>query len=333
MKKLMNDPGSIVEESLLGLEAAHGDILRVNRDPLFILRADAPLTGKVGVVSGGGSGHEPMHGGFVGRGMLDAACPGRVFTSPTPDQIEAASRAVHGGAGVIHLVKNYTGDVLNFESAADLCMAADIPVESVVIDDDVAVKDSTFTAGRRGVGATVLIERIVGAGAERGMTLTETADLARSLNGTARSMGVALTSCTVPEAGRPTFEIGDDEIELGIGIHGEPGRERGPIRPARELVDYMSEAVFSDLPFRRGDSMIVLLNGMGGTPLMELYLLYGELERAAAARGLQIRRRLVGNYVTSLEMQGFSITALRCDERILELWDDPLHTAAVRWST
>ncbi|TVR70134.1 MAG: dihydroxyacetone kinase subunit DhaK [Spirochaetaceae bacterium] len=333
MKKLMNDPGDLVVESLRGMEAAHGDILRVSYEPAYIVRADAPVRGKVGVLSGGGSGHEPMHGGYVGPGMLGAACPGAIFTSPTPDQIEEATRALDGGAGVIYLVKNYTGDVLNFESAAELCVSAGIPVETVIIDDDVAVQDSSFTAGRRGVGATVLIEKIVGAAAERGMGLAEVTGLARTLNEEARSMGVALSSCTVPEAGKPTFDLGADEIELGIGIHGEPGRERRTIRPARELVEYMSEAIFSDLPFHRGDSIIVLLNGMGGTPLIELYLLYGELERVARTRGLHIRRRLVGNYITSLEMQGFSMTALRSDDRILGLWDDPVHTASIRWGS
>lgn len=331
MKKLINNPDDVVQEALKGMEIAHADILKVNYDPAFIVRADAPRQGKVGVVSGGGSGHEPMHGGFVGRGMLDAACPGAVFTSPTPDQMEEATKAVNGGKGVLHLVKNYTGDVLNFETAADLCQAEGIDVEAVVIDDDVAVKDSLYTAGRRGVGATVLIEKIIGAAAERGMDLGELADLARTLNSQARSMGMALTSCIVPAAGKPTFDLGPDEIELGIGIHGEPGRERTKIKTAAELVEYMSDAVFSDLPFRKGDEVIVMVNGMGGTPLIELYLLYGELERVARAKGVRIQRRLVGNYITSLEMQGYSITALKCDDQIVGLWDDPVHTAGLRW--
>ncbi|POR01621.1 dihydroxyacetone kinase [Alkalispirochaeta sphaeroplastigenens] len=331
MKKLINSPDDVVQESLRGMEAAHADILKVNYDPAYIVRADAPVKNKVGVISGGGSGHEPMHGGFVGRGMLDAACPGAVFTSPTPDQMEEATKAVSSGQGVLHIVKNYTGDVLNFETAADLCQAEGIEVEAVVVDDDVAVKDSLYTAGRRGVGTTVLMEKIVGAAAERGMSLKEVADLARKVNAQGRSMGMALTSCTVPSAGKPTFELGEGEIELGIGIHGEPGRERTALKTARELVDYMGEAIFSDLPYQSGDDVIVMVNGMGGTPLIELYLLYAELERVAKARGITIKRRLVGNYITSLEMQGFSITALKCDDQMVQLWDDPVHTAGLRW--
>lgn len=331
MKKLINNPDDLVQESLKGLEAAHGEIVRVNYDPVFIVRTDGPVTGKVGIVSGGGSGHEPLHGGYVGKGMLDAACPGSVFTSPTPDQVEAATVAVNGGEGVLHLIKNYTGDVLNFETAADLCLAEGIEVEAVIVNDDVAVKDSLYTAGRRGVGATVLIEKLVGAAAERGMNLAEVTDLARTANSRARSMGVALTSCTVPSVGKPTFVLGDDEIEIGIGIHGEPGRERSQIKRAGELVDSMCEAVFSDVPLRTGDRIIAMVNGMGGTPLIELYLLYGELTRVAKAKGITIERSLVGNYITSLEMQGFSITVLKSDDRITALWDDPVHTAQLRW--
>ena len=331
MKKLINDPRNVVRESLLGLAVAHQDIIRVHYDPNYVVRADAVVGGKVGVVSGGGSGHEPMHTGFVGRGMLDAACPGEVFTSPTPDQIEMATRAVDGGAGVLHIVKNYTGDVLNFEMAAELCAAGGIEVQAVVINDDVAVQDSLYTAGRRGVGATVLAERICGAAAERGYDLQQVADICRQVNANGRSMGMALTSCTVPAAGKPTFSIGDDEMELGIGIHGEPGRERAPLKTAREITEIMAEVVIADLPFISGDRVIAMVNGMGGTPLLELYIIYNELARICQRQGLNIVRQLVGNYSTSLEMAGCSITLLKVDDRMVALWDDPLHTPALRW--
>jgi len=331
MKKLINDPRNVVRESLLGLAVAHQDIIRVHYDPNYVVRADAVVGGKVGVVSGGGSGHEPMHTGFVGRGMLDAACPGEVFTSPTPDQIEMATRAVDGGAGVLHIVKNYTGDVLNFEMAAELCAAGGIEVQAVVINDDVAVQDSLYTAGRRGVGTTVLAERICGAAAERGYDLQQVADICRQVNANGRSMGMALTSCTVPAAGKPTFSIGDDEMELGIGIHGEPGRERAPLKTAREITEIMAEAVIADLPFISGDRVIAMVNGMGGTPLLELYIIYNELARICQRQGLNIVRQLVGNYSTSLEMAGCSITLLKVDDGMVALWDDPLHTPALRW--
>jgi len=331
MKKLINDATQAVRESLAGLAVAHADLLRVRLDPTFVLRADAPVRGKAAVVSGGGSGHEPLHAGYVGPGMLDAACPGEIFTSPTPDQIAAATRAVDGGTGVLHLVKNYTGDVLNFELAAELCQSEGLKVEAVLIDDDVAVKDSLYTAGRRGVGATVLAEKLCGAAAARGLGLAEVAAVARAANGQARSMGLALSSCTVPAAGKPTFALGDQEMELGIGIHGEPGRQRLPLRPAREIVELMAGEVLGDLPFRRGDQVIALVNGMGATPLLELYIAAGELERVCAGRGIRIARRLVGNYITSLDMAGFSLTLLRADERLLGLWDDPVRTPALRW--
>lgn len=331
MKKLINRPEDVVRESLHGMAAAHADLVKVHFDPFFVVRADAPLKGKVGIVSGGGSGHEPMHGGFVGRGMLDAACPGDVFTSPTPDQMEAASKAVDGGAGVLHIVKNYTGDIMNFEMAAEICQTEGINVESVVVNDDVAVKDSLYTSGRRGVGATVLMEKICGAAAERGDDLAKVADWARICRESGRSIGMALTSCTVPSAGRPTFDLGADEIEVGIGIHGEPGRQRMQLMPAREIVEMMAEAVIGDLPFKSGDRMIVMVNGMGGTPLIELYILFNELARIAAARGMHIERSLVGNYITALEMQGFSITMMKADDAMLELWDAPVVTAGLRW--
>ncbi|RJQ61793.1 MAG: dihydroxyacetone kinase subunit DhaK [Desulfobacteraceae bacterium] len=331
MKKLVNQPEDIVKEALAGFEAAHSDLVRVFYSPNFVVRADAPKSGKVGIVSGGGSGHEPMHIGFVGKGMLDAACPGDVFTSPTPDQIEAATRAVNGGAGVLHIVKNYTGDVMNFEMAAELCRAEGIETEAVVINDDVAVKDSLYTAGRRGVGTTVLAEKICGAAAERGDDLRGIANLCRKVNENGRSMGMALTSCTVPSAGIPTFKIGDDEMEIGIGIHGEPGRERMKRKTAGEIVEMMAESVISDLPFRRSDEVIAMVNGMGGTPLMELYLVYGEFAKICEKTGIRIVRRLVGNYITSLEMAGCSITLLRADAGLLKLWDAPVRTPSLRW--
>jgi len=331
MKKLINDPADIVRESLEGLALAHADILKVSFDPLYVVRADAPVAGKTGIVSGGGSGHEPMHGGFVGRGMLDAACPGQVFTSPTPDQIEAATRAANGGAGVLHIVKNYTGDIMNFEMAAELCQAQGLEVQAVVINDDVAVEDSLYTAGRRGVGTTVLAEKICGAAAERGAGLAQVAALCRKVNANGRSMGMALTSCTVPAAGKPTFELGGQEMEMGIGIHGEPGRERKPLQLAREIAASMAETILADLPFRSGAAVIAMVNGMGGTPLMELYLMYRELEQVLRGRGIAVERRLVGNYITSLEMAGCSITLLRADGELLSLWDDPVLTPGLRW--
>lgn len=331
MKKLINKAEDVVKEALLGMEAAHGDLIKVHFNPNFIVRKDAPVKNKVAIISGGGSGHEPMHGGFVGKGMLDAACPGEVFSSPTPDQMEAATKAVSGGKGVLHIVKNYTGDVMNFEMAADLCKAEGIDVEAVVVDDDVAVQDSLYTAGRRGVGTTVLMEKICGAAAEKGMSLAQVTDWARKVNGVGRSMGMALTSCAVPAAGKPTFDIGDDEIEIGIGIHGEPGRERTKMKTAAALVAQMGEAILKDLPYKKGDTVIAMLNGMGGTPLIELYLLYNELVKVTKGAGVTIGRRLIGNYITSLEMQGFSITLVKADEEMLKLWDAPVLTPGLRW--
>jgi dihydroxyacetone kinase-like protein len=331
MKKLINSPDDVVQESLAGVAAAHADLVRVSYDPDIVVRAGAPIQGKVGIVSGGGSGHEPMHGGFVGMGMLDAACPGDVFTSPTPDQMEAATKAVDGGAGVLHIVKNYTGDVMNFEMAAELCQAEGIDVEAVVIDDDVAVQDSLYTAGRRGVGTTVLAEKICGAAAERGDDLKKVADICRKVNANGRSMGMALTSCTVPAAGKPTFDIGEDEMEIGIGIHGEPGRQRMKVKSAQEIVAMMAEAVINDLPFKSGDQVIAMVNGMGGTPLIELYLVYNELNKICEGKGITIARRLVGNFITSLEMAGCSITLVKADDELLELWDAPVHTPGLRW--
>jgi dihydroxyacetone kinase-like protein len=331
MKKLINKPEDVVAQSLGGVAAAHGDLVKVHYNPNIVVRADAPVQGKVGVISGGGSGHEPMHGGFVGMGMLDAACPGDVFTSPTPDQMEAATKAVNGGAGVLHIVKNYTGDVMNFEMAAELCQAEGIEVVAVVTNDDVAVQDSLYTAGRRGVGITVLAEKICGAAAEKRMNLQQVADICRKVNDQGRSMGMALTSCTVPAAGKPTFDIGDNEMEIGIGIHGEPGRKRMNLQSADEITEMMAEAIISDLPYKNGDSVIAMVNGMGGTPLIELYIIYNKLNQICQAKGIKIVRNLVGNYITSLEMQGCSITLLKTDDELTALWDAPVHTPALRW--
>jgi dihydroxyacetone kinase-like protein len=333
MKKLINDPADVVREALLGMQAAHGDRLRVDHSNRVVFRADAPRRGKVGLVSGGGSGHEPMHGGFVGPGMLDAACAGEVFTSPVPDQMLAATLGVDGGAGVLHIVKNYTGDVMNFEMAAELAAENGVEVVSVVTDDDVAVQDSLYTAGRRGVGVTVLLEKIAGAAAEEGRPLAEVADIARRVDEQGRSMGMALTSCTVPAAGRPTFELGENEIEVGIGIHGEPGRERRPIAPARELAAMLVEPVLADLPAADGAPVITFLNGMGGTPLIELYIMYSEVQQLLQKAGIPVARSLVGNYITSLDMAGCSVTLLRADDEIVRLWDAPVNTPGLRWGT
>jgi phosphoenolpyruvate---glycerone phosphotransferase subunit DhaK len=263
--------------------------------------------------------------------MLDAACPGEVFTSPTPDQMEAATKAVDGGAGVIHIVKNYTGDVMNFEMAAELCRAEGAEVESVIVDDDVAVQDSLYTAGRRGVGTTVLMEKIAGAATEERRPLKEVADICREVNANGRSMGMALTSCTVPAAGKPTFELGEDEMEIGIGIHGEPGRERKKLAAAHEVVEMMAGPIVDDLPFSRGDNVLAFVNGMGGTPLIELYVVYDELHRYLEGRGITIARNLIGSYITSLEMAGCSITLLKLNDDFVKLWDAPVKTAGLRW--
>ncbi len=331
MKKLINKPENVVTEALRGIAAAHPDLVRVNFDPNYIVRADAPVKGKVGIVSGGGSGHEPMHGGFVGMGMLDAACPGAIFTSPTPDQMLAASQAVNGGAGVLHIVKNYTGDIMNFAMAADLVRAEGIEVEAVVTNDDVAVEDSLYTAGRRGVGVTVLAEKICGAAAEQKRPLKAVADICRKVNARGRSMGMALTSCTVPHMGKPTFEIGEDEMEIGIGIHGEPGRTRMKLKPVAEIVEMLANPIIQDLPFKAGDEVLAFVNGMGGTPLIELYVVYNELHKILSGHGIKIARNLIGPFITSLEMAGCSITLLTLDDELTRLWDAPVKTPGLRW--
>lgn len=355
MKKLINSIDTVLHEQLEGLALAHPQVLRVHFDPNFITRADAPAVGKVAVVSGGGSGHEPLHGGFVGSGMLDGACPGVIFTSPTPDQIVACAQSVHGGQGVLLIVKNYTGDVLSFETAAELLHMEGIPVRTVLVDDDVAVKDSLYTAGRRGVGGTLIVEKVAGAAAEAGCSLDAVAELARRTNLANRSIGMALTSCTVPAVGRPTFLLGEDEIEIGIGIHGEPGQRRMEIAPLDELVAILMREILTDGAYERtertwdpesgewqdrvmvspplaaGDRVIAFVNGMGGTPISELYAVYRSVAKLCAAQGLEIARSLVGSYVTSLEMAGCSITLTRADDELLRLWDRPVHTAALRW--
>jgi dihydroxyacetone kinase-like protein len=331
MKKLINKPEDVVKEELEGMQAAHPDLIRVDVDLQVIVRNDAPIRGKVGVISGGGSGHEPMHGGYVGRGMLDAACPGAVFTSPVPDQMLAATKAVNGGAGVLHVVKNYTGDVLNFEMAAELGAAEGIEVQSVVTNDDVAVQDSLYTAGRRGVGVTVLLEKIVGGLAETGAPLAQVAALGRKVNNQGRSMGMALTSCIVPAAGKPTFDLGEDEMEIGIGIHGEPGRRRVKLATADEITEMLATPVIEDLGLKAGDRVLAFVNGMGGTPLIELYIVFNALNRILRGRQISIARSFVGSYITSLEMAGCSITLLRLDDELTKYWDAPVHTPALRW--
>lgn len=355
MKKLINNLDDVVRESLQGMAAAHPALLKVHLDPHFIYRADAPIPNKVALISGGGSGHEPMHGGFVGIGMLDAACPGEVFTSPTPDQMLEAAKTVNGGAGVLNIVKNYSGDVMNFEMAAELAHSEGIQICNILIDDDIAVKDSLYTQGRRGVGTTVLAEKICGAAAEQGYDLQQLANLCRKVNLSGRSMGIALTSCTVPAKGSPTFELGDDEMEAGIGIHGEPGRQRMPLKSADEITEMLAVAIIEDTDYNRtvrewdadkgewieveltdpplqsGDSVLAFVNSMGGTPLSELYIVYRKLVEVCQKQNLQIVRNLIGPYITSLEMQGCSITLLKMDEEMIKLWDAPVKTPTLRW--
>jgi dihydroxyacetone kinase-like protein len=331
VKKLINAPAQVVSESLAGLVAAHPD-LALDATTNVVYRAGGPRPGKVGVICGGGSGHEPAHAGFVGLGMLDAAACGEVFTSPVPDQVVEATRRADAGAGVVHIVKNYTGDVMNFEMAAEIAQAqGDVQIETVLVDDDVAVQDSLYTAGRRGVGLTVIVEKIVGAAAEAGLPLAEVAEIGRGVVAEGRSMGLALTPVTTPAAGKPMFDLGDDEIEFGVGIHGEPGRERRGHAPAAQLAAALATPILDDLPFRPGDEVIALVNGMGATPLIELYLMNAELGKLLAARGITPVRTLVGNYMTSLDMSGASFTLLRSTPQRLELWDAPVKTAGLRW--
>jgi dihydroxyacetone kinase-like protein len=330
MKKFINAPQDVVREALAGVAAAHPE-LRVDFSNQIVVRVDAPLSGKVGLVSGGGSGHEPLHGGFVGAGMLDAACPGEVFTSPVPDQILAATKAVDAGAGVVHIVKNYTGDVLNFQMAAELAGDDGVRVETVLVDDDVAVENSTWTAGRRGTTATLIVEKVAGAAAAEGRSLEAVAGLGRQVNENSASFAVALTACTTPAAGKPGFDLPEDEMEVGVGIHGEPGRRREKLVSAKKIVRICLDAIQSAKPLTAGDRAIVIVNGLGATPQIELYLVFGEVAAVLKDAGVEIARSLVGNYVTSLDMAGMSVTVCRADDEILRLWDAPVRTPALRW--
>ncbi|MFE0642692.1 dihydroxyacetone kinase subunit DhaK [Streptomyces sp. NPDC058877] len=328
MRMLINVPETVVADGLRGMAAAHPE-LTVDVERRVVMRRDAPMAGKVALVSGGGSGHEPLHGGFVGPGMLAAACPGEVFTSPVPDQMVRAAAAVDSGAGVLFVVKNYTGDVLNFEMAAELAEDEGIQVTKVLVDDDVAVTDSLYTAGRRGTGGTLFVEKIAGAAAEEGAPLERVESLARRVNTRSRSFGVALSACSTPAKGSPTFDLPAGEIELGIGIHGEPGRERRAMMTSREIADFAVDAVLDDL--RPTGPVIALVNGMGATPLLELYGFNSEVHRVLGERGVPVVRTLVGNYVTSLDMAGCSVTLCEVDEELLRLWDAPVQTPALRW--
>src|SRR3712207_3143822 len=317
MKKILNVPERAVEEMLRGMELAHGGLIRLLPEYNVVVRADAPVQGKVALVSGGGSGHEPTHGGYVGPGMLDAACAGAVFTSPTPEQMLEATKAVDGGAGVFYVVKNYTGDVLNFEMAGELAEAEGIQTDYVVTNDDVAVEDSTFTSGRRGIAGTIFVHKICGAAADDGKDLAGIKELAERVNGSVRSMGMALTSCTPPESGEPIFQIADDEMEMGVGIHGEPGIERKKIEPADSIVDEMLDKILGDSVDFSGSEAAVMVNGMGGTPPMELYVAYARVADRLKDEGVNVwRMPYVGDYMTSLEMAGFSITLLKLDEEM-----------------
>lgn len=328
MKKLINRVEDVLTESLRGYATAYADLVALAVEPTFMTRSGGPMPGKVALVSGGGSGHEPLHGGFVGMGMLDAACPGQVFTSPTPDQILAAAQAADGGAGVLFIVKNYSGDVMNFEMAAEMFEGEQA---TVLVNDDVAVEDSTYTIGKRGVAGTLVVEKIVGAAAEAGADLVSCQALGGRVNHHTASMGVALTSCTVPAVGHPTFDIGEDEIEMGVGIHGEPGRKRIPIVSADGIATQMMQPILTDLKPPGGAKALLLVNGFGATPLMELTLMYDAARRAMADSGVEVVRSLVGNYVTSLDMAGCSLTLTLLDDDMLGFWDAPVHTAALRW--
>ncbi len=327
MKKLINHVDDVLAESLDGFAAAHGDIVSLDQERLFVQRLQ-PRPGKVALISGGGSGHEPLHVGFVGHGMLDAACPGHVFTSPTPDQMLAAAQAVETGAGVLFIVKNYSGDMMNFQLAADML---DRDNATVIVNDDVAVENSTYTTGRRGVAGTLIVEKIVGAAAERGDKLAALKALGESVNKATASMGVALTSCTVPAAGKPTFRLGEDEMEMGVGIHGEPGRRRVNLASADDIAAELTGAILKALSPKRGQEVILLLNGFGATPLLELYVMVQAVRKLLADAGVKVARYLTGSYVTSLDMAGCSITVTAADQSTLALWDAPVHTAALRW--
>jgi dihydroxyacetone kinase-like protein len=327
MKKFVNDVDALLRESLQGLALAHADLLELHLEPTFVTRRQAAKN-KVALISGGGSGHEPLHCGFIGKGMLDAACPGQVFTSPTPDQMLAAAGAADNGKGVLFIVKNYAGDVMNFQMATEMM---DQRCATVLVNDDVAVERSTHTTGRRGVAGTLIVEKVVGAAAEAGASLDQCKALGDRVNSRTASMGVAFTSCTVPAAGRPTFDIADNEMEFGVGIHGEPGRRRDAVRPAQQLVDELMAAILGDLKPARGTEVLLHVNGFGGTPLIELYLLFHCANQVLEREGLKVARSLVGNYTTALEMAGASLTVSMMDDELKSLWDAPVHTAALRW--
>ena len=331
MKKLINDPADVVADALAGIESVHGSTLQVHRNPDFVRRNDSPVMGKVALVSGGGSGHEPLHTGYVGQGMLDAAVPGAIFASPSVNQIHDAAKAVAAERGVLFIVKNYTGDRLNFKMAADLLEADGIASEMVLVDDDVAVEDSTHTAGRRGTGATIFVEKIAGAAAEQGRSLAEVATIAREVNERSGSFGVAFTSSTVPHIGTPNFEIGADEVEFGVGIHGEPGRKRVPLRSAKELITNMADAIIADLKLVEGDRVATIISGLGGTPLIELYVAAGELATYCKTNEITIERSLTGRYITALEMAGCAITLMKLSDELLALWDASVSTSTLTW--
>ena len=327
MKKLINDVDTVLAESLDGFAAAHADIVTLGAARQFVRRTTLK-PGKVALISGGGSGHEPLHAGFVGHGMLDAACPGQVFTSPTPDQMLAAAEAVDTGAGVLFIVKNYSGDMMNFQMAAEML---DRDNATVIVNDDVAVENSTYTTGRRGVAGTLIVEKVVGAAAERGADLAALKQLGDAVNTATASMGVALTSCTVPAAGKPTFVIGPDEMEMGVGIHGEPGRRRVKLGSADDIAAELTGAILKDLSLKPGQEVLLLVNGFGGTPLLELYLMVNAVHKVLGGTGVKVARHLTGSYVTSLEMAGCSVTISAVDAATLALWDAPVHTPALRW--
>jgi len=328
MKKFINSVDNILTESLTGFGKAHSDIIKVNLSPDFISRTNRPNIEKVALISGGGSGHEPLHGGFVGHGMLDAACPGQVFSAPTPDQMEAAANEVHNQKGILFIVKNYSGDLMNFEMGADMIEHENA---TVVVNDDVAVEDSTFTTGRRGVAGTMIVEKTVGSLAETGASLEECKNFGDHVNKMTGSMGVAFTSCTVPAAGKPTFDLSNDEIEFGVGIHGEPGRKREKIKTANDLTKKIIESILEDLKPENNQEVLLHVNGFGGTPLMELYLLFECGQKLLQQKNIKVSRSIVGNYTTSLEMAGGSFTITKLDENIVKHWDSPVHTAAMRW--
>ena len=328
MKKFVNNIDDILTESLAGFGDAHSDIVNVNLKPDFITRKSKPSKPKVSLISGGGSGHEPLHGGFVGYGMLDAACPGQVFSAPTPDQMEAAANHVNNGKGILFIVKNYSGDIMNFEMGADML---DLEHQTIIVNDDVAVEDSTYTTGRRGVAGTMIVEKTVGSLAETGATLNECKDFGDHVNKMTASMGVAFTSCTVPAAGKPTFDIGSNEMEFGVGIHGEPGRKRDKIKTADEIVSELMSAILEDLRPNNNQEVLLHANGFGGTPLMELYLLFNSAKKILDQKNINVTRSLVGNFTTSLDMAGGSLTVTKLDDNIIKHWDSPVHTAALRW--